>query len=494
MEPTITRRRCLALGAAAAAHLCRGLVAGPKRRPNFVFILSDDQGWSGLSVAMHDGIPGSKSDFHRTPNLERLARQGMRFSAAYAPSPVCSPTRISLLTGKSPAQLHWTKAAPVRTAADGCKLIPPVIVRQIADRETTIGEALKRAGYATAHFGKWHLRGGGPGRHGFDAHDGDTGNKDAAPFKDPNPVDIFGISKRANAFMEASVKAGKPFYVQLSHHALHYPEHSLKATQEACARRRPRANPRETAVAAMTENLDTGVGVVLDAIDRLGIADSTYVLYMSDNGAGGGRGRGPLRGGKGSVWEGGIRVPLIIRGPGVEAGACCHARVVGYDLFPTFCELAGVIGPLPKGIEGGSIVPLFGDGKGVVKRPREELGFHFPHYQGPDGPHSALLLGDHKLIRFYETGATELYDLKKDVGERRDLAPVMAHRAKALGRQLDQYLRSVSAQMPTPNPQYDPARLPVPRRRRPRKRDRRRPRHPDGTRQERRDRAAEPKP
>lgn len=464
MQHTISRRQLLALGATTAAPLCLGLAGAPargtRRRPNFVFILSDDQRWNGLSVAMHDAVPGSRSDYYRTPHLERLARQGMRFSAAYAPAPVCSPTRISVLTGKSPAQLHWTKAAPVVTAADGYKLIPPAIVRQIADRETTIGEILKRAGYATAHFGKWHLRGGGPGRHGFDVHDGDTGNEDAEPFRDPNPVDIFGISRRASAFMEANVKAGKPFYAQLSHHALHYPEHALKATLEACARRRPRANPREIAVAAMTENLDTGVGVVLDAIDRLGIADSTYVIYMSDNGAGGGRGRGPLRGGKGSLWEGGIRVPLIVRGPGVRAGACCHVRVVGYDLFPTFCELAGVTAPLPHGVEGGSIVSLLEDGKGAVKRPREELVFHFPHYQGPDGPQSAVLLGDCKLLRFYETGAVRLYDLGSDIGERHDLAQEMPDKAAELARRLAEHLRAVGAQMPVRNHQYDPAREP----------------------------------
>ena len=447
-----------------------GAAAGSDaRRPNFVFILADDQGWSGLSVPMHDGVPGSKSDYYRTPSLERLARQGMRFSSAYAPSPVCSPTRYSLLTGKSPAQLHWTKASPVMTADDGFKLIPPAIVRQIADRETTIGEILKRAGYATAHFGKWHLRGGGPGRHGFDVHDGDTGNKDAEPFKDPNPVDIFGISKRANAFMEANVKAGRPFYVQLSHHALHYPEHSLKRTQDACARRRPRANPREIAVAAMTENLDTGVGVVLDAIDRLGIAGSTYVLYMSDNGAGGGRGRGPLRGGKGSLWEGGIRVPLIVRGPGVKAGACCHVPVAGYDLLPTCCKLAGVAEALPQGVEGGSLVPLLAEGNGTVKRPREELAFHFPHYQSDDGPHSAIRLGDAKLIHFHETGADRLFDLARDLGERHDLTKEMPERTAELRRRLDTHLAAIHAQMPAANPHYDPARPPRVQKRRGRK-------------------------
>ena len=217
-------------------------------RPNFVFILSDDQDWTGLSVQMHDAVPNSRSDFYRTPNLEKLAKQGMRFTDAYAPAPVCSPTRYSLQTGKSPAQLHWTKASRAMTAADGYKLIPPRIVRQISFSETTIGEILKRAGYGTAHYGKWHLRGGGPGRHGFDEHDGDTSNADAAPFTDPNPVDIFGISERAATFMEKHARAHKPFYVQLSHHALHYPQNALKSTLQDYQNRPPAGSigtPRE---------------------------------------------------------------------------------------------------------------------------------------------------------------------------------------------------------------------------------------------------------
>jgi len=161
-------------------------------RPNIILMMSDDQGWSGLSVAMHPDYAGSKGAVFQTPNLERFASQGMRFSSGYAPAPVCSPTRISIQTGKSPAKLHWTKAAPAET---GRKLVEPTLIKRIADSETTIGELLRTAGYATAHYGKWHISGGGPGEHGYDEHDGDTGNENAYQFTDPNPVDIFGMAQ-----------------------------------------------------------------------------------------------------------------------------------------------------------------------------------------------------------------------------------------------------------------------------------------------------------
>lgn len=437
--------------------------APPPHKPNFILILSDDQGWNGTSVQMDAEVPESRSDFYQTPNLEKLAAQGMRFSSAYAPSPVCSPTRYSLQTGKSPARHGWTKASPVMTAADGYKLIPPSISRQFPASETTIAELLKAAGYATAHYGKWHLGGGGPGQHGYDEHDGDTGNRDAEAFGDPNPVDIFGISKRAADFMATQTKAGKPFYVQLSHHALHYPEQSLKATQQKYHRLPPGERHRDPVRAAMTENLDAGVAVVMEAIDRLEIADSTYMIYMSDNGGGGGSSNRPLAGGKGSLWEGGLRVPMIIRGPGIAAGSICDVPVVGHDLFPTFCELAGISGKVPADIDGGSLVPLLtGRGKAQVKRPDEGIVFHFPHYQGrpENGPQSAIRLGDFKLMRFYETGKSYLFDLSKDLGERNDLAQQMPVKTADLRRRLDDHLQTVGARMPTVNPQYDPDRLP----------------------------------
>ena len=424
-------------------------------RPNIVFMLSDDQGWSGLSVPMHPDFAGSKGEIFRTPNLEKLASQGMRFSAAYAPAPVCSPTRSSLQTGKSPAQLHWTKAAPTE---EGHKLIEPRIIKSLPASETTIAELLHDAGYATAHYGKWHISGGGPGAHGYDEHDGDTGNENAYQFHDPNPVDIFGMADRAAAFMEKNSKAGKPFFVQLSWNALHASENAMKATLAKYEHLNKGNNPKQATTAAITEDLDTGVGRVMDVIERLGLSKNTYVIYMSDNGAGGGK-RAGLNGGKGSVWEGGIRVPLIVRGPGVKPGSWCHERVVGFDFFPTYCEWAGIPDKkLPAGMEGGSIASLLThDGKGSVKRPREELVFHFPHYQSDDGPHSAIFIGDLKLIRFFEDDRVALFDISEDIREQNDLAKQMPRDAQRLNSRLTDYLKAVKAQYPTPNPNFDPS-------------------------------------
>lgn len=433
------------------------------QRPNIVLMLADDQGWSGTSVAMHPDVAASKGATFHTPHFEKLAAQGMRFSAAYAPAPVCSPTRISLQTGKSPAQLHWTKAAPPEP---GRKLSEPRLIKSIADDEVTIGELLRNAGYATAHYGKWHIAGGGPARHGYDESDGDTGNENAFQFTDPNPVDIFGMAERGEAFMKKSSQARKPFFIQLSWNALHASENALKATLAKYQKAMPGANAKQVSTAAITEDLDTGVGRVLAAIDRLGLAENTYVIYMSDNGGGGGK-RGGLNGGKGSIWEGGIRVPLMIRGPGVKANSWCHSRVVGYDLLPTFCEWAGVATKsLPVGIEGGSIAALLThDGSGQVSRAREELVFHFPHYQTDDGPQSAIMLGDLKLIHFYEDGRDVLFDLSKDLGERDDLAARRTEETMKLRNRLNGHLAAIHAQLPTPNTDYDPARVPAPRRR-----------------------------
>lgn len=450
------------IGATAITGSQRSRAADRNDRPNIVFMLADDQGWNGLSVAMAPNSPGSRSEMFQTPNLERLALQGMRFSNAYAPAPVCSPTRISIQTGKSPAQLHWTKAAP---SEPGHRLLEPRLIKNIADSETTIGEILRKAGYATAHYGKWHIGGGGPGVHGYDEHDGDTGNDEAYRFTDPNPVDIFGMAARAEAFMEKNVRAEKPFFIQLSWNALHAPGNALRATMAKYDDRFKQLadggndRGRRLATAAITEDLDTGVGRVLEAIDRLGIARNTVVIYMSDNGAGGGGKRAALNGGKGSVWEGGIRVPLIVRGPGITANSWCHVPVVGYDLLPTCCEWGGVSATsIPKGVEGGSIAGLLAqEGRGDVKRPREELVFHFPHYQSDDGPQSAIRVGSLKLLRFYEDDRVMLFDLTKDISERDDLATRMPADAQRLRDQLDRYLAAVDAQLPTPNPAFDPA-------------------------------------
>jgi arylsulfatase A len=452
---------CVMVIAALCIMTAAAAAADKPPRPNIVLMLADDQGWNGLSVEMAPGVAGSKGAIMHTPNLERLAAQGMRFTNGYAPAPVCSPSRISIQTGRSPAALHWTKAAPAET---GHKLLEPRLIKQIGDEETTVGELLRQAGYKTAHYGKWHIAGGDPERHGYDAGDGDTGNENAYQFTDPNPVDIFGMAARAEAFMKASQAAGKPFFIQLSWNALHASENALEAALAKYAKLTGgSADDKRTSVAAITEDLDTGVGRVLDALDRLGLAGTTYVIYMSDNGAGGGGGGGRregLGGGKGSVWEGGIRVPFLVRGPGIAANSWCDVPVVGWDLLPTFCEWAGVPPrKIPATVEGGSIAGLLTrGGKEIVKRPREEIVFHFPHYQSGQPPHSAIRMGELKLLHFYEDDRVALYDLARDIGERNDLATQRPADAKRLRDRLDKYLVAVDAQMPTANPDFDPTR------------------------------------
>ena len=437
--------------------------SSPKRetRPNIVFMLSDDQAWNGLSVAMHPDVPASRNEIFHTPNLERFAHQGMRFSAAYAPAPVCSPTRISVQTGKYPARLHWTKAAP---AVDGQRLLEPKLIKQIPGRETTIGELLQRAGYATAHLGKWHLSGGGPGQHGYDLHDGDTGNENAFQFTDPNPVDIFGMAQRAEQFMQQNRDAGKPFYLQLSWNALHAPELARAATAAKYEHLTRDSNSKAASVAALTEDLDEGVGQVLDAIERLGLSANTYVIYMSDNGAGGGK-RGGISGGKGSLWEGGIRVPFLIRGPGIHPDSWCHEPIHGVDLLPTFCEWALVPeDEMPAELDGSSIDGLIHPESAKTHPPRsDEWLFHFPHYQGNEGPHSAIRVGDHKLIHFYEDDRIALFHLNDDLGERNDLADKFPEEARQLQNRLQKRLIAMDAQFPQPNPNYDPNAVPSPR-------------------------------
>jgi arylsulfatase A-like enzyme len=427
-------------------------VLNASEQPNFLFLLSDDQAWTGLSCQMHPDMPDSRSQYIETPNIASLAEEGMRFSAGYSPASVCAPTRISLQTGKSPAQCHWTKAAGSMTEADGFKLIPPQNRRSIETEETTIGKLLQSAGYTTAHFGKWHISGGGPEQHGYDESDGDTGNQDAEPHLPPNPVDIFGMGKRAMDLMVKSAQAKKPFFIQMSYHALHYPQNAPPELVAKYQRLNPRGNEKEIGRAAMAEALDQGIGQLLEKIEALGIADNTYVIYMSDNGS---STRQTLRGGKGGVWEGGVRVPLIVRGPGIAPNSWSHQRVVGYDFYPTFCELAGVQKDLPDTIEGGSITHLFRGEDKPVERPREELVFHFPHYQS-DTPHSALLLDNWKIMHFYETGETHLFDLADDIAERRDLAEQKPEIADAMKQKLFAYLAEIGAQMPVKNPSYEP--------------------------------------
>jgi arylsulfatase A-like enzyme len=426
----------------------------PVVRPNIILILSDDQDWNGLSVRMHPDIAESRSDYFETPNLEKFAAQGMRFSNGYAPAPVCSPTRISLQTGMTPARLGWTKAAPAET---GYRLIEGVNRKAIRDEEVTFAELLRKNGYATAHFGKWHLGGGGPENHGYDESDGDTGNREAEAFQDPNPVDIFGMTDRAKAFMEKNQRAGKPFYLQMSYNALHVPENANRSSLAKFTAKNPGKLHHDPARAAITYDLDTGVGRLLAAISAMGLDKNTYVIYMSDNGGGGGGGgKGAsqgLRGGKGGLWEGGIRVPLIVRGPGVAPGSWCHQPVVGYDFFPTFCRWAGLKDKLPTNLDGGDFSPLLAGVNQPVARRDSALLFHFPHYQG-DTPVSSLREGDLKFVLYYETNTRLLFDLAKDPSERTNLIDSRKEDAIRLEAKLRARLNEAGAKMPVVSSTY----------------------------------------
>jgi arylsulfatase A-like enzyme len=435
--------------------ICLLFASSAFAQPNIIFILTDDMSWTGTSVQIDEQVPESKSDFYQTPNIEKLATQGMCFSAAYAPGPMCSPSRAGILTGKTPAELHMTTPGS-RRAQPYQKLVSADFVRDLPTSETTIAEALKTQGYATAHLGKWHLGRGNPGQHGFDVHDGSTENTSNGT--DTNPKDVFGITDRAIDFMEEQAKAGKPFYLQLSHYAVHTPIESLETSKKKFQALEPGDRHDSVEYAAMTWDLDTSIGTLLDKIDELNLTNNIYVVLMSDNGGPGNRRQSqnlPLAGGKGSLYEGGIRVPLIVRGPGIAAGSFCRENVTGCDLFPTFCEWADK--PTSGKIEGTSLAPLLTGNGTDFQRSEKALLFHYPHYgQGPlQKPQSAIIVGQYKLIRDLETGDLQLFDLENDLTESNNLAKKNPEKTEQLEKLLAQRLDEVDAEMPTENPDYD---------------------------------------
>jgi len=453
MKRAVTLLIALLLAPPAALH------AAAPSPPNFVFILGEGHGWSSTSVQMDDAAPGSKSNFVRTPNLEKLSAAGMRFANFYAPSPRCTPSRVALFTGKSPAQLHMTFINEGKKDSGGgnTRMIPPSASMELPTSEPTIATWLKNAGYATAHFGKWHMGRANPREHGYDENDGANGNGGPDNVDNPHPKQLYAMTEHGLDFMARQVKAGKPFLLELDHYASRSGGDARPETIATVKKWGDNLSEREIDEAAADLDLDIAFGMVLKKLDDLGIANNTYVIFTTDHGT---PGRNPpLAGGKGTVLEGGLRVPFIIRGPGIKPGVCSHVRAVGVDLVPTIAELAHVSEPLPKGVEGGSLVPVLTNaGNGTVKRPREEFVVHFPHYdKDAIGPASAILLGDYKLVRVYETGALRLFNIAKDPGERRDLAKEIPDKVAELNRRLDEYLKSVNAQLPTPNPNYDPS-------------------------------------
>ncbi len=440
---------------AVAAILSSSLSA----KPNFLFILVDDMGWTGTSVALDPENSDSKSDYYQTPNIEKLAEQGMTFSQAYAPAALCTPSRAAILTGKTPAELHMTTPGGGRTQAYH-KLAAPRHTKTLPSQETTIAEILKKDGYATAHLGKWHLGNTSPGKHGFDVHDGTTGND--PPNNDPktNPKDIFGITERAVAFMNEQAETKTPFFLQLSHYAVHIPVEALESTKDTFSKLPTGKFHKDVENAAMTHDLDTSIGILLAKVEKLGLLQNTYVIFMSDNGAGGNRRKptnAPLSSGKGTLFEGGIRVPLIVTGPNIAAQTYSNTNVSGCDILPTIAEFAGL--EAPDQIAGSSFSKVLTGASTTIERESSPFLFHYPHYgKGPlQKPQSALIDGDYKILKDLETGKLQLFDLSNNISESKDLSKKLPEKLKELESKLNKALADADAQMPTINASYDPS-------------------------------------
>jgi arylsulfatase A-like enzyme len=423
-------------------------------RPNFIVILSDDQSWAGTSQSMIPGNPETASDYFRTPNIERLASQGMVFSNGYSPAPFCCPTRRSLQVSQTPARHEYQQDR------DGW----PAVYRQ----QLNIPRMLKAAdpSYRAAHFGKWDHRYDkiSPADQGYDVSDGATGNADGnglgsgagkklnktSQLKDPKLVN--SLTDRACAFLEEQSREARPFFLQVSHYAVHLDiQHSAAALERAKARPAGKKHNLPE-FAAMTDDLDAAVGRLMEKVRQLGLLENTYVFYLSDNG-----GRGslpgskelglslnhPLRGAKATMYEGGIRVPFLVAGPGVKAGSVSNVPVTGLDLLPTMAELAGYQAALPATMDGGSVVSVLRHaGVGEVKRQRPYLIFHQAFDRTAQ---SALRWGNLKLVKTWKTGKLELFDLSKDLSEANDLSATMPEKTRELDHTLTAFLAGVKA-------------------------------------------------
>jgi arylsulfatase A len=433
-----------------------------ERRPNFVVILSDDHGWSQLSRTMDPRVPEAQSAYLQTPNIDRIGREGMRFTSGYAPAPLCTPTRRSILCGTSGARSGGEFPSD-----------------WVPHDHLTMPKALKQAdaAYRTAHFGKWgEQMGSTPEQAGYDASDGITGNNTggmpatlnkgvadaghgntpAFYTNQPDPKLTGHITDRGLAFMRESVQMKRPFYVQLSYYAVHL---SIVCREETLKRYQARGAPdREytEAWAAMLEELDTGVGRILAGLKELGIDDNTYVVFTADNG-----GRGsmpgfdakrlpanhPLTGEKHTLYEGGIRVPFMVRGPAVPADSLCHVPVSSSDLLATFCDLAGATAKLPADVDSVSLKPLLrGSAQATLTRPNGALYFH-----RPTRGESAIRRGDYKLLLGWDrdgrVASRKLYLLSTDPREEgRDIAAAQPDRADRMQAELLAYLKAVKAE------------------------------------------------
>jgi len=441
-------------------------------RPNLVVVLVDDLGW------MDVGCYGST--YYETPNIDRLATQGMRFTQAYSACPVCSPSRAALLTGKNPARLRFTghiTAIERHRYPDHGRIIPPDDRMYISLDEVTIANALKPAGYTSASIGKWHV---GidpkywPTGQGFDLNV--AGHSHGSP---PSYWFPYRVDREWNTEIP-TLKGGKPgeyltdrltdesikfirdnrkdpFLLYLPHYAVHTPlQAPADLVEKYTEKMKVDSSQKSPIYAAMIENVDRNLGRLLETLDELGLTDNTAVIFASDNGgANVATNNAPLREGKAYLYEGGIRVPLIVKWPGhVPEGRTCDAQVAGEDLYPTIIEMAGEGTISNEVVDGMSMLPLLTETPGWREH---DLHWYYPHYpQEARMPGAAIRSGDYKLIQHYDPERIELYNLAEDLGEEVDLSRKMPGKASELLEKLEGWLRSVDAQMHTLNPEYMP--------------------------------------
>jgi arylsulfatase A-like enzyme len=461
------------------------LFTSKEKKLNFVFFLVDDMGW-------RDAVCYG-STFYETPNVDQLASQGMRFTNAYAACPVCSPTRASIMTGKYPTRLdttdwfgapqpdtvqrHWTRNKP---------LLPARYLDHLPLEEVTMAEAFHEAGYATFFAGKWHLGGEGflPEDQGFEInrggyHLGWPRGGYFSPYENPKLKDGAEGEYLTDRLTDESLHfldniGDKPFLLFLSHYAVHTPlqskEEFIEKYKEKASRlpsligpkfvlegeREARQVQDHPVYAGMIQSMDESLGRLMDKLEALGIADHTAIIFMSDNGGlstseGSPTSNIPLRGGKGWLYEGGIREPMIVKWPKVtQPESVCHEPVISTDFYPTMLEMAGLPLKSSQHVDGLSLVPLL---KQKASLPRKALYWHYPHYGNQGGsPGAAIRAGDYKLIEFFEDRHVELYDLRNDIGETNNLANAMPEKVKELLELLHHWQRDVDAKMPAPNP------------------------------------------
>jgi arylsulfatase A-like enzyme len=424
--------------------------------PNFIIVIVDDQGWNGTSVQMSDEIHNSKSDFHLTPNLEKLALKGMRFSSAYASAPVCAPSRYSIQFGQTPARLQMIRVGMNTDHINHNELITiPKILNRINSE------------YKSAHFGKWGM-GSEPSVLGYHVSDGKTKNKDGGfDYKNNkrqwqnnlniDPKLIFSTTQKAINFINEQVKSDTPFFVQISHYAVHSDIMMRKGTLEKYKNIPKGKYHNHIGFAAMTEDLDSGLGLLLNHIEKLGINENTYVIYTSDNGAVPAMPpkpvysfstNYPLKRGKWDATEGGIRVPFIISGPKIKSGIESKVKISLSDILPTVADLAGYKYEMPDNIDGGSFKNvLFNNGKGTIDRLFDYFIFHVPYENAIayKRAHSSIIDENYKLLKFYDNDELKLFDISVDFEEKNSLHKKLPKIASSLEEKLNNYLKMVKA-------------------------------------------------